>query len=210
MGGDGAAAPSGGSAPSTGRQRRSTLRARRQRAAADSRAAAECGPPGSGAAQAGRVAGHGVRLALRYAFRERRLCPTGGRHACLSAMLLVQAAESCRRDLDVPANLRRRDCRHPLQVEGGRGSAALAAGPIAAGLVGSERVRRHPHRRARSAPQCGVSRGPRAYRVRVPIVAGRRPAPAAVPACRRRLPVPSYPAASDNGAMVSQISRNSR
>lgn len=37
-------------------------------------------------------------------------------------------------------------------------------------LVGSERVRRHPHRRARSGPQSGVSRGPRAYRVRVPIL----------------------------------------
>ena len=31
-------------------------------------------------------------------------------------------------------------------------------------LVGSERVHRHPHRRTRSAPQCGVSRGPRACR----------------------------------------------
>src|SRR5690606_32105875 len=40
---------------------------------------------------------------------------------------------------------------------------------IAASLVGSVRVRRHPHRHARSAPQCGVSHGPRAYRVRVPI-----------------------------------------
>ena len=59
--------------------------------------------------------------------------------------------------------------------EGGRGSAALAAGPMTAGLVGSGRVRRHPHRRARSAPQCGVSRGPRACRVRVPIETGRRP-----------------------------------
>ena len=59
--------------------------------------------------------------------------------------------------------------------EGGRGSTALAAGPMTAGLVGSERVRRHPHRRARSAPQCGVSRGPRACRVRVPIETGRRP-----------------------------------
>ena len=38
-----------------------------------------------------------------------------------------------------------------------------------ADLTGSERVRRHPHRRARSASQCGVSRGPRACRVRVPI-----------------------------------------
>ena len=32
--------------------------------------------------------------------------------------------------------------------EGGRGPAALAAGPMTAGLVGSGRVRRHPHRRA--------------------------------------------------------------
>lgn len=40
---------------------------------------------------------------------------------------------------------------------------------IAASLVGSVRVRRHPHRHARSAPLCGVSHGPRAYRVRVPI-----------------------------------------
>ena len=45
---------------------------------------------------------------------------------------------------------------------------------MTAGLVGSERVRRHPHRRARSAPPCGVSRGPRAYRVRVPIPSDRR------------------------------------
>lgn len=48
-------------------------------------------------------------------------------------------------------------------------SDALAVGETSADLVGSERVRRHPHRRARSAPPCGVSRGPRAYRVRVPI-----------------------------------------
>ena len=61
--------------------------------------------------------------------------------------------------------------------EGGRGPAALAAGPMTAGLVGSGRVRRHPHRRARSAPQCGVSRGPRACRVRVPIPADPSPAP---------------------------------
>ncbi len=45
------------------------------------------------------------------------------------------------------------------------------AGPMAIGLVGFMRVRRHPHHRARSAPPCGVSRGPRAYRVRVPVVA---------------------------------------
>ena len=51
----------------------------------------------------------------------------------------------------------------------GRIPTSRAAGSMTAGLVGSERVRRHPHRRARSAPQCGVSRGPRAYRVRVPI-----------------------------------------
>jgi len=41
--------------------------------------------------------------------------------------------------------------------------------PMSASLVGSVRVRRHPHRHARSASQCGVSHGPRAYRVRVPI-----------------------------------------
>ena len=40
-------------------------------------------------------------------------------------------------------------------------------------VVGFLRVRRHSHRRARSTPRCGVSRGPRAYRVRVPIVLGR-------------------------------------
>jgi hypothetical protein len=40
---------------------------------------------------------------------------------------------------------------------------------MTADLVGSERVRRHPHHRACSALQCGFSRGPRAYRVRVPI-----------------------------------------
>ena len=44
-----------------------------------------------------------------------------------------------------------------------------AASPMTADLAGSERVRRHPHHRARSAPLCGVSCGPRAYRVRVPI-----------------------------------------
>ena len=37
------------------------------------------------------------------------------------------------------------------------------------GFVGTERVRSDPHRRARSASQCGVSHGPRACRVRVPI-----------------------------------------
>ena len=37
------------------------------------------------------------------------------------------------------------------------------------GLVGFMRVRRHSHHHARSAPQCGFSHGPRAYRVRVPI-----------------------------------------
>ena len=42
-------------------------------------------------------------------------------------------------------------------------------GPIGP-RVGVMRVRRHSHHRARSAPQCGVSRGPRAYRVRVPIM----------------------------------------
>ncbi len=46
-------------------------------------------------------------------------------------------------------------------------------GEISSDLVGSERVRRRPHRLARSAPQCGVSCGPRACRVRVPIGSGR-------------------------------------
>ena len=38
-----------------------------------------------------------------------------------------------------------------------------------AGLVGSGRGRRHSHRRARSAPACGFSSGPRASWVRVPL-----------------------------------------
>jgi len=38
----------------------------------------------------------------------------------------------------------------------------VSAGKFISDLVGSERVRRNPHRRARSAPQCGVSRGPHA------------------------------------------------
>ena len=40
--------------------------------------------------------------------------------------------------------------------------------PMVAGLAGSERVRRHSRHHTRSAPSCGVSCGPRAYRVRVP------------------------------------------
>ena len=48
-----------------------------------------------------------------------------------------------------------------------------AVGETSADLVGSERVRRHPHRRARSGPLSGVSCGPRACRVRVPISFGR-------------------------------------
>ncbi len=95
--------------------------------------------------------------------------------------------------------------------EGGRGSTALSAGPMTAGLVGSERVRRHPHRRARSAPQCGVSRGPRACRVRVPILADPSPCPAVAdrPSVRRPAPNPCYSAASAIGAVASQIVRNS-
>lgn len=42
--------------------------------------------------------------------------------------------------------------------------------PMTASLAGSLRVRRHPRRRPRSALPCGVSGGPRAYRVRVPII----------------------------------------
>jgi hypothetical protein len=38
-----------------------------------------------------------------------------------------------------------------------------------ASLVGSGRGRRHSHRRARSAPACGFSSGPRASWVRVPL-----------------------------------------
>lgn len=48
--------------------------------------------------------------------------------------------------------------------------AATRPAKTRASLVGSERVRRHPHRRARSGPPSGVSCGPRAYRVRVPVV----------------------------------------
>ena len=62
----------------------------------------------------------------------------------------------------------------PRLDEDGHPSAALVIDPMTADLVGPERVRRHPHRRARSAPPCGVSRGPRAYRVRVPIRIDRR------------------------------------
>jgi hypothetical protein len=48
------------------------------------------------------------------------------------------------------------------------GNTSHAASETSSGLVGSERGRRHSHRRDRSAPPCGVSRGPRAYRVGVP------------------------------------------
>lgn len=50
-----------------------------------------------------------------------------------------------------------------------------AASENSTDLTGSERVRRHPRPRNRSAPQCGVSGGPRAYRVRVPIVPIQQP-----------------------------------
>jgi hypothetical protein len=39
----------------------------------------------------------------------------------------------------------------------------IAGRLMAADLMGSERDRRHPHRRTRSAPLCGVSCGPRAF-----------------------------------------------
>lgn len=68
-----------------------------------------------------------------------------------------------------------------------------AVGEISADLVGSERVRRHPHRRARSAPQCGVSCGPRACRVRVPISSGR----------------PSYSASGGGAEAISVMAWNS-
>ncbi len=69
----------------------------------------------------------------------------------------------------------------PVEGQGGRDTLILfrlryhvPASTRTADLMGSERVRRHPHRRARSAPPCGVSRVPRAYRVRVPIRIDRR------------------------------------
>ncbi|MCW2314487.1 hypothetical protein M2322_000007 [Rhodoblastus acidophilus] len=49
------------------------------------------------------------------------------------------------------------------------GNTSHSAGETSAGPVGSERVRRHSHRRDQSAPPRGVSRGPRAYRVRIQI-----------------------------------------
>jgi hypothetical protein len=48
-----------------------------------------------------------------------------------------------------------------------------AVGETSADLVGSERDRRHPRRCARSGPLSGVSCGPRAYRVWVPIRSGK-------------------------------------
>lgn len=54
--------------------------------------------------------------------------------------------------------------------------AATRPAKTRASLVGSERVRRHPHCRTRSGPPSGVSCGPRACRVRVPIVS-ERPSP---------------------------------
>ena len=44
-----------------------------------------------------------------------------------------------------------------------------AIDPMTADLVGLERVRRHRHRRARSAPRCSVFCGPHVYWVRVPV-----------------------------------------
>ena len=106
--------------------------------------------------------------------------------------------------------------RHRLDLhrdEGGRGSAAPAAGLITAGLVGSERVRRHPHRRARSAPQCGVSRGPRACRVRVPIPDGRRPCATRrplIPTPRLRRSWRTPPAVPDDASRGAGRSRRCR
>ena len=55
---------------------------------------------------------------------------------------------------------------HPRLDEDGHPHDRIPEGP--------ERARRHPHRRARSAPPCGVSRSPRGYQVRVPIRIDRR------------------------------------
>lgn len=56
--------------------------------------------------------------------------------------------------------------RHAL-VSSRRQNDRHAAGEFSTGLVGSEWVRHHSYYRARSAPRCGFSRGPRAYRVRL-------------------------------------------
>ena len=56
---------------------------------------------------------------------------------------------------------------------------------MSVGLVGFLRDRRHSHRHARSAPSCGVSHGPRAYRVRVPIILPPEPALCRSPRSRR-------------------------
>lgn len=61
---------------------------------------------------------------------------------------------------------------------------------MTAGLVGFLRDRRHSHRHARSAPSCGVSHGPRAYRVRVPIILPSEPALCRSPRSRRSAEIP--------------------
>ena len=93
----------------------------------------------------------------------------------------------------------------PSLDEDGRLSAALVVDPMTADQVGSERVRRHPHRRARSAPPCGVSRGPRAYRVRVPIRIDRYRQCGERTVSRRPRPKSSYSAVFDPIDAVSAI-----
>src|SRR3546814_15889860 len=50
--------------------------------------------------------------------------------------------------------------RHVPVLATGRSSTSRAVGPLPTDLAGSARGRRHPRRRARSAPPCSVSRGP--------------------------------------------------
>jgi hypothetical protein len=66
-----------------------------------------------------------------------------------------------------PAMVRAQKPQHALFTHLPRLKQVIRPALCRPGLVGSERDRRHPHHRARSAPQCGFSRGPRAYRVRV-------------------------------------------
>ena len=59
--------------------------------------------------------------------------------------------------------------RRPTRPRVGHAVWRHAAGPMMTGLAGSERVRRHLRHRPRSVPHDGVSDGPGAYRVPVPI-----------------------------------------
>ena len=82
-------------------------------------------------------------------------------------------------EMGAPLRSRRAEIRDPARSTRPLGNApdepsSMRRTETSVGLMGSGRGRRHPHRRARSASPCCVSRGPRAYRVRVPIVLTRR------------------------------------